>query len=647
MSSSAMRQHLKSLSPRNRAFALAGSALLLFFMVHVLFRSSTPIAERWSTASSSILRSKFLRAKARAPRPPIVHPIPGLMADARAEYDAKLSRQSRTLGEAAAEYRQRYGRDPPKGFDDWFDFAKGHGAIIIDEYDQLVRDLQPFWLFSGEELRRRCIQVGFLPSVDLVRIENGTTRTIDVSKGFDDSEVGARAKGFRVMLEKFQAKLPNMDFPINEKAEGRILVPWEENLFANLTADSSKGIEHVLGGEFIPDWQGDGNVWEAYRRTCEPSSQARRLFGSLRAQLKEGQVPISRLAAAGITSDVTGTEDFTFPRTTDDTFSFCDHPWAHYNQGHFFSDWRTIHALYPMFSPAKGAGYSDILIPSHYYFSSTKRYTYGWDPVNMIIKDVDDMETAWEDKADDIFWRGATTGGGSSPPGFLAQYQRHRLIRMTSDTSDVNKTVVFANPPGTNNFVSAQVAIGQLNADMMDVAFTKAVGCTQYPGGCDGMRKDHRFADAVPLGENWRHKYLIDIDGMGYSARLFALLKSESAVLKSTVYTEFMSEWIQPWLHYIPVSQMYSEIYNIHAYFSGPSQAMLSAVNTTRDHFQAPGLSTRRLDGDAELRKIARAGREWMFKVGRKIDMEIYVYRLCLEWARLNADDREAMSYKD
>jgi hypothetical protein len=62
------------------------------------------------------------------------------------------------------------------------------------------------------------------------------------------------------------------------------------------------------------------------------------------------------------------------------------------------------------------------------------------------------------------------------------------------------------------------------------------------------MRKDHRFADAVPLGENWKHKYLIDIDGMGYSARLFALLKSESAVLKSTVYTEFMSEWIQPWV---------------------------------------------------------------------------------------------------
>lgn len=137
---------------------------------------------------------------------------------------------------------------------------------------------------------------------------------------------------------------------------------------------------------------------------------------------------------------------------------------------------------------------------------------------------------------------------------------------MTSDQSDVTKTVVFADPPGTNNFISAEVAVADLNEDMMDVAFTKAVGCTQYPnGGCDGMRKDHRFADAVPLGQNWRHKYLIDLDGMGYSARLFALvslrtvptrlpltnqLKSESAVVKTTVYTEYMSEWIQPWVSF-------------------------------------------------------------------------------------------------
>lgn len=571
------------------------------------------------------------------------------MTQAVDNFESKLDRQSKTLEQAVAEYKKRYNMNPPKGFDDWFAFAKDNKVTIIDEYDQLMRDLEPWAQLTGEDIRRRCIQVGFLPSVDLVRVENGRTRTIDVNKGFDDSEVGARAKGFRVMLEKFQHKLPNMDFPINEKAEGRILVPWEESKYTNLTADSSKGIKHVLGGEFIPDWRGDGNVWEAYRRTCDPSSQARRLFSSMRGQslLKEGQTPLNRLADAGISSSLS--EDFDFPATVDDKYSFCDHPWAHYTQGHFFSDWRTIHALYPMFSPAKGVGYSDILIPSHYYYSSTKRYTYGWDPANMVIKEIDDMEVPWHKKVDDIFWRGATTGGGSSPPGFLSQYQRHRFIRMTSDSSDANKSVVFADPPGTDRFIEAQLPIGQLNADMMDVAFTKAVGCTQYPGGCDGMRKDHRFADAVPLGENWRHKYLIDLDGMGYSARLFALLASESAVLKTTVYTEFFSDWIEPWLHYIPVSQGYQEIYNVWSYFSGPSAAMSDAGNSTHALYggKKAAAAARPLDGDAELRKIAKAGRHWKYTYGRKVDMEVYVYRLCLEWGRLNADDREAMSYKD
>jgi Glycosyl transferase family 90 len=123
-----------------------------------------------------------------------------------------------------------------------------------------------------------------------------------------------------------------------------------------------------------------------------------------------------------------------------------------------------------------------------------------------------------------------------------------RFLRMSSDQSDANRTVVFADPPGTDSFTYAKVPIKQLNNDFMDTAFTKAVGCIQYnPGGCDGLRRDHRFADAVPLGEHWRHKYLIDLDGMGYSARLFAFLASDSAVIKSTVYREFFSEWVQPW----------------------------------------------------------------------------------------------------
>ena len=93
---------------------------------------------------------------------------------------------------------------------------------------------------------------------------------------------------------------------------------------------------------------------------------------------------------------------------------------------------------------------------------------------------------------------------------------------------------------------------------------------------------------------------------------------------------------------------------------------MTAAANAT-DSPTVRKANPRSLDGDAQLRRIARAGRQWKMTIGRKLDMEseslvifamlpgvvlikcdlpAYVYRLCIEWARLWADDREAMTYK-
>jgi hypothetical protein len=44
---------------------------------------------------------------------------------------------------------------------------------------------------------------------------------------------------------------------------------------------------------------------------------------------------------------------------------------------------------------------------------------------------------------------------------------------------------------------------------------------------------------------------------------------------------------------------------------------------------------------EKEGERIANAGREWVGQVLRKEDMEIYFFRLLLEWGRLT-DDRRA-----
>jgi hypothetical protein len=47
------------------------------------------------------------------------HPILELIANAEKKWDELQKRQSKTLKEAVAEYKRRYMRNPPKGFDKW------------------------------------------------------------------------------------------------------------------------------------------------------------------------------------------------------------------------------------------------------------------------------------------------------------------------------------------------------------------------------------------------------------------------------------------------------------------------------------------------------------------------------------------------
>jgi hypothetical protein len=185
------------------------------------------------------------------------------------------------------------------------------------------------------------------------------------------------------------------------------------------------GINAMLGDDFSSDWQGTGNVWEAYRRTCPPFSAARRLFSSIRDTFTH------RIVDNVPEAPPSPGAEFSFVKTIGIDTDYCRKPWAHYTQGHFFSDFRTIPTIYPVFSPAKADGYLDVRIPSHYYYGSTPRYTYGWDPVNLELKPVEAMEVPWENKADKIFWRGASTGGGSNPQWFSAGYHRHRCVCAT------------------------------------------------------------------------------------------------------------------------------------------------------------------------------------------------------------------------
>lgn len=116
-------------------------------------------------------KHKFLPNGLLVPNRDGQHPIYDLIKYNRDKWEAKLAKASRTLDEAVHEYRRRYGRAPPRGFDRWWTWAKRNNVRLPDEYDQIVssgsfeslalccvnlclqhKDLEPFWAIRPSEL---------------------------------------------------------------------------------------------------------------------------------------------------------------------------------------------------------------------------------------------------------------------------------------------------------------------------------------------------------------------------------------------------------------------------------------------------------------------------------------------------------------
>lgn len=108
---------------------------------------------------------KFDKLKSSAGRPKsssslqagtrTTHPIEILMAENSKRWNKFLARQSTTLEEAVAEYKRRYKRLPPRGFDRWWQYCVDNGVKIVDDYDQINHDIEPYLALSPEFFRER------------------------------------------------------------------------------------------------------------------------------------------------------------------------------------------------------------------------------------------------------------------------------------------------------------------------------------------------------------------------------------------------------------------------------------------------------------------------------------------------------------
>jgi len=143
------------------------------------------------------------------------HPIDMRIQDAEVEFTEKLSRQSASLEEAAAAYRERRGRHPPPGFEDWYNFAADNDAIIVEDFwDQIYHDLEPFWAVDTGRIRKDAWEFEMRISI----------RDHKASSGSDWFWTSI----WLSLIQTIEHLLPDMDIALNAMDEPRLVVPFEK-----------------------------------------------------------------------------------------------------------------------------------------------------------------------------------------------------------------------------------------------------------------------------------------------------------------------------------------------------------------------------------------------------------------------------------
>ncbi|KAL7419480.1 hypothetical protein Q5752_006318 [Cryptotrichosporon argae] len=526
------------------------------------------------------------------PDPGGQHPIYDLLDRASQAWAAKMGKASTTLRQAVDEYRKRYGRAPPKGFDRWWAWARAHDVQLPDEYDQIISDLEPFWAFTPGELRALREEASDMSGMYTLscpgakRITRGATSRCT----YAIQEEGLNEEGRTVARERAEAQLALVRQIEDELEEVEAVfyshdVPWQ-----------------FVGHEYKSALEDAASLGEYYDVEQHELDTAHLGWASACAPHK----PLRQDYNASTLPDLEGIwhGDKSFIWDHKAAMDPCLHPTTAHLVGFLSAHGKgpgPTKQLFPVMAMCKTLLHSDVLAVAEEAWTEDV----GEDP-------------AWEDKTDGrLLWRGKTTGiyFRDGVPWNISQ--RVNLVSHAAMT-DGTVPVYPVPPPSTAIGGPEQNPWADLNAALVDVGFVdEPIQCDSEV--CDVVRKAYAFKERKTWAEGNNYKYLLDLDGNGWSARFKRLMSTNSVVLKSTIFPEWYTDRIQPWIHYVPIKADLTDVYDVLTFF-------------TQGH-------------DDLAREIAQAGKDWSHRFWRKDDMVAYQFRLFLEMSRLMATDRDEASY--
>ena len=570
---------------------------------------------------------------------------------------SKKAHASQTLNEAVAEYERRYGIPPPPKFDKWYEFAQSHKSEVIDSFDQINNDLLPFWAIEPAEIRARTNQLLSEAVLGMggLRIRGGQVSESPHIPGTHRWMTEALER----MIQPYSQWLPDMDFAVNLGDESRVTVPFEEMeaLLKQASEARSKLASasretHTLTsswtakGEWGDDWiepRGDYTAgahdlrpdfrnnlrkqlyYEWVAPTCPADSPARTTrWWDRSVSCVECLKPHSIFTDEGaVMADASMAVD-----------SLCYQPDLAYLHGFITSPAVvSTRKLVPIFSQARVGGFSDILFPSPWNYNLKSEY-----------EEHEDM--SWEDKHNTMFWRGTASDGYTWDrvwTGFLRARFVQESHRYTTHYSELFRDQ--ENPPfGVNVSFIGPIDRCDTADCHAELATFHHWGESVLPYGKEGMRPtpddgDDQLPAATPFDENWHYKHLMDMDGAGFSGRFLPFLQSRSLVYRAALFKTWFDERVHAWHHYVPVDvRLGHGFWAVVRYLAGDDEEAGSESESGAPH-------TQKTKGEDVAQQIAQQGRDWAARTLRAEDMQIYMFRLLLEWGRVVDDERENLGY--
>ncbi|PSK48400.1 hypothetical protein B9Z65_5576 [Elsinoe australis] len=513
--------------------------LLVLLAVALLANRRTPSADtsRWlSTKWTKWTKHRSDRSIEwiTTPDDPRTHPVKALHQQAVRKFEALIARQSKTLEAAVSEYKHRWSRNPPSGFEDWFAFAKQQNSTVIDEFNMISEAMQPLWSLRPQQIHQMVEEAASGPDIWTLEFKDGVVITPK------DNWMGLEMGAF---LGDLLTKIPNLKILNNPMDEPRVLV------------SSDQPPDHV-------QWS-DGSMRPAWKAISAPCNSKAK-YTKLRTTFPKahGMTFVTNLDAA---SDV------------------CQNPSFKGIHGFFMAPttFVTTDSPVPILSQAAPSTFLDIIHPSTWYWDDGSTDSTDWD-------------YDWDNKTNKLYWAGGTTGGWNLPLHRNQRTwhsQRHRFIDMTHQLTP-GQSYGYLGQNAAGEWVRYDSK--DFQSELYDTRFTGTAQCDEPV--CAEMEEYYHIEGKVDERRAYNFRLIIDIDGNSFSGRYHRFLASKSCVLKQTVFREWHDERLVPWLHYVPISTGMEELPEVVRYLATTEEGQRIAEVIAEKGREAHDVSLRRVD---------------------------------------------------